>query len=346
MKRKPYTPIELLRRWLRGETNRAEEQQLEAALREDPWLAEAMKGFREHPEQDHAAILEGMRAKLHRPTDRSAIPIVVRYAAAILFLVGALVLLQIWLPNQSADIATAEPDPPTQVLPAPEAEPLAKISAPISEPQADVSAPAPEPNPSKTIDSEASLARQREVIPPSEVAPAPPITTTAPAPMPPETDAVEELAKPELFALEMEQISDTTAMNESVGLAMKKRKTLDTRSRSARPPIPPTENINQFRAEQTYGAASLSTTALAQPSIGYAALQRQLVTNWSGPDTGTVAFQLQIGANGSILKYELIESPSDSLANFVITQLQQAGTWILRTPVTPVPLRYEVRFDK
>ena len=53
-----------LRKWLAGDTGLKEEQELEQLSKEDPFLQEAMEGYRQFPEEDHAAALSKLKKRL------------------------------------------------------------------------------------------------------------------------------------------------------------------------------------------------------------------------------------------------------------------------------------------
>lgn len=101
--------MENLRRWLRGETRRAEEQQLEQAAGNDPFLADALEGYRQFAEGDHEATLNRLRGRLKdRGKDRRGGFLLWRVAAAIVFVIiaggfsgwsttGLLRAIRIWL---------------------------------------------------------------------------------------------------------------------------------------------------------------------------------------------------------------------------------------------------------
>lgn len=59
-----YNPLELLRRWVRGDTPLEEERQLEQLAEDDPFLAEALEGYRRHPEGRHTEWLEQLKGRL------------------------------------------------------------------------------------------------------------------------------------------------------------------------------------------------------------------------------------------------------------------------------------------
>lgn len=80
--------IDLLRRWLRGETRGSEESRLERAAQEDPFLADAWEGYNQNPQADHLSKIKQLNTKIvaRTPTDqRKTGPILIwlpRLAAA------------------------------------------------------------------------------------------------------------------------------------------------------------------------------------------------------------------------------------------------------------------------
>lgn len=80
--------IDLLRRWLRGETRGSEESRLERAAQEDPFLADAWEGLNQKPQADHLIQIKQLNAKIAARTQtnqRKAGPVLIwlpRLAAA------------------------------------------------------------------------------------------------------------------------------------------------------------------------------------------------------------------------------------------------------------------------
>ncbi|MCB0596999.1 MAG: TonB family protein [Lewinellaceae bacterium] len=95
-----YNPLELLRRWVRGETPLGEERQLEQLAEEDSFLAEALEGYRLHPEGQHAERVERVKARLRERSrkKRGGIFYLPRLAAAAIAL--ALTVGGFWYINQ------------------------------------------------------------------------------------------------------------------------------------------------------------------------------------------------------------------------------------------------------
>lgn len=56
--------IDLLRRWLRGETRGRDESRLERAAQEDPFLADAWEGYNQNPQLNHLPQLKQLNAKI------------------------------------------------------------------------------------------------------------------------------------------------------------------------------------------------------------------------------------------------------------------------------------------
>ena len=108
--------IDLLRRWLRGETRGSEESRLERAAQEDSFLADAWEGFSQKPDADHLPQLKQLNAKIAaraQKNQRKAGPVLIwlpRLAAA----AAVLLLLTFgwkWLfnPDSSEDLVVDVP---------------------------------------------------------------------------------------------------------------------------------------------------------------------------------------------------------------------------------------------
>lgn len=95
-----YNPLELLRRWVRGETPYEEERQLEQLAEEDPFLAEALQGYRRWPEGRHGEQVEQLKGRLRERSQRrrGLLSYLPRAAAAVVAL--ALVAGGFWYINQ------------------------------------------------------------------------------------------------------------------------------------------------------------------------------------------------------------------------------------------------------
>ncbi len=61
---------ELLHCWLNGEARREDERSLDALAKDDPFLSEALEGYRSAPEEDHAARIASLKANLQRRTSK------------------------------------------------------------------------------------------------------------------------------------------------------------------------------------------------------------------------------------------------------------------------------------
>lgn len=84
--------FELFRRWVSGDVRRAEEQQLEQLAADDPFVAEAMEGYRRFPEGDHARQVTKLKADLrkrYQKEDRKGVFYWYRIAAAVVLLIVA-----------------------------------------------------------------------------------------------------------------------------------------------------------------------------------------------------------------------------------------------------------------
>ncbi|MFQ5447555.1 MAG: TonB family protein [Saprospiraceae bacterium] len=103
----------LLRRWFSGDATRNDERELEVLAKDDPFVAEAMEGYRALPDDDHALAVTHLKVRLRQhygKKRRGVVFYAVRAAAAGAVLVAAWMVLQ--QVNQSAiggrDMAEAE----------------------------------------------------------------------------------------------------------------------------------------------------------------------------------------------------------------------------------------------
>lgn len=93
----------LLRKWLSGDIRRAEEGQLDQLAADDPFVAEAMEGYRAFPEGDHARQVSQLKARLrkrYQKEERKGVFYLYRVAAAVAVLIIA--VGGFWWLNQGA----------------------------------------------------------------------------------------------------------------------------------------------------------------------------------------------------------------------------------------------------
>lgn len=87
--------LELLRRWLEGNFNRADEQELQELTRTDAFRREAMDGFMELPEVDYGIQLASLRNKLKERTGNKKralyLPQILAVAASITLIIAAII---------------------------------------------------------------------------------------------------------------------------------------------------------------------------------------------------------------------------------------------------------------
>ena len=97
--------ITSLRRWLSGEGRASDERALDAAMRDDPFLAEAMEGYRAFADVDHEKNLARLRSRLKekssqkRPGGLHFLPRAIAIAASVLVLAG----MGWWIFRESPD---------------------------------------------------------------------------------------------------------------------------------------------------------------------------------------------------------------------------------------------------
>lgn len=119
-----------MRKWLIGDANRHDEQALDASAKDDPFLADALEGYRSLPEADHAADVTRLKARLRKQSERrrGAGFYLLRIAAVGAVLVAAWVVLQQF---QGGEKAAAVADAMQSETPAAasESEPVVADSA-------------------------------------------------------------------------------------------------------------------------------------------------------------------------------------------------------------------------
>lgn len=117
-----------LLRWLTGDATRHDERALDASAQSDPFLADAIEGYRALPEADHAADLTRLKANLRQRTQQrhGAGFYLMRIAAAVAVLVVAWLVMQQFGAGDKAAVADASE---TATAPATEAVTVVADSA-------------------------------------------------------------------------------------------------------------------------------------------------------------------------------------------------------------------------
>ncbi len=314
--------IELLRRWLRGETNRQEEAQLEAALRDDPWLAEAVEGFRQQPDADHEASLDRLRRRIKPSARRSGVRLWWRYAAAIALLLVALFVVYIWVPADPEPLTRAEAATTPEELPNPDLEALADSTPPplakLSEKESTTAALKP-------------AKRKREPRPSALPPPPPmprdtstPLEAVEPTPLPAEPEA--DLA--DAVPIAEEAPPPDSLVSFSVSSPEPEEPSVTSFARSLRPT---SQGVPPFRA---------------QPVGGFELFNRKLQEGWNGEQGGVVLLRFFIDSTGQPTDFDVLESPDSIAASYVLEQLQN-GKWTLPPGnVRPVPVEYRIRLPQ
>ncbi|GEM_PF-3153510 len=106
--------LEPLLKWLIGDATRHDERALDASAKGDPFLADALEGYRTMPEADHAADVTRLKARLRKQSEgrRGAGFYLLRIAAVGVVLVAAWVVLQQFQSSDKsapvADLASTE----------------------------------------------------------------------------------------------------------------------------------------------------------------------------------------------------------------------------------------------
>ncbi len=87
----------LFNRWISGEADHSDERALEAMAKDDPFLADALEGYRSLPEADHARAMERLNARLRKRQEKKGRVVVFflqRIAAVGVILLAAWLVFQ------------------------------------------------------------------------------------------------------------------------------------------------------------------------------------------------------------------------------------------------------------
>ena len=108
--------LELLERWLRGDFNRSDEQELRTLVDADGFRREAWEGFIVLPEENHELRLVALRRHLRARTAPKRVPVRIWMAAAAVFvaLAAAVYFLPRFGPKEPAPVARTSPVPAEQ----------------------------------------------------------------------------------------------------------------------------------------------------------------------------------------------------------------------------------------
>lgn len=149
-----------LRAWLRGEARWPDERALDESAVDDPFLRDALAGYRMFPESDHEQATSRLHERLRKRATRNRRLVVIwRVAATLALLISA--GLAFWWVNRP-EIVTVSPPPITQTAPAApqppappaESNPPAADTAPATIAQVPVRKQAsPRPKPGRTFPS-------------------------------------------------------------------------------------------------------------------------------------------------------------------------------------------------
>ena len=97
----------LLNRWISGQITAREEQELDRSAQKDPFLSDALEGYRQQPESDHAGQVAKLKAKFQKEKKRRGIPLW-RIAAAVAILIVAGISMWQINTNKGQDLAQME----------------------------------------------------------------------------------------------------------------------------------------------------------------------------------------------------------------------------------------------
>ncbi|MBK8042076.1 MAG: carboxypeptidase-like regulatory domain-containing protein [Haliscomenobacter sp.] len=152
----PNEGNDLLRRWLEGSANRFEENRLDEAASHDPFLAEAMEGYRHLESKDHEASLRALNKRLSRRS-RPSISWATGLRAAAAVAVLVVVAWAVWRITRPLGPSNS----------------LAQDAAPLDKIQQEAPAPAPSSTPEAKKAPEPAIASKTKKATPAKPAPSP-----------------------------------------------------------------------------------------------------------------------------------------------------------------------------
>jgi hypothetical protein len=358
-KKRNSTQQALLRKWLIGDANRHDERDLDAQAKDDPFLADALDGYRSTPEADHAADLTKLKARLRQKTERKRAAgfYLLRIAAVGAVLVAAWLVLQTFqTADKSASVADSMQPTAAESASAPEAPQMmdsvggniaqaekSKMAEPAEPPGArsDISQDVQ----GKKLDGEKASANQTmnfSTVAAKETAAAPPPVV---AEAPPKAAADEAVAiqpsKPDADEDEFAK-KESSALNQPAA----KRK-LEARDQAYKPAAAPgsqaartiTGKVTDENGEPLIGAIvqvantgiGTNTDVDGSYSLSLPAGTESLVFTY----TGYVQLQVEVGT-GDQLNVQLAASEA-SLSEVVVTGYGQADD-VEQEVITPRPV--------
>ena len=95
----------LLKRWLQGDANLNDEQQLERLAADDPFLAEAIEGYRSMPEGQHLKNIQELKNRFNKEEINKGLILplyLMRIAASVAILVLTVIAFQ-WVNSSPSE---------------------------------------------------------------------------------------------------------------------------------------------------------------------------------------------------------------------------------------------------
>lgn len=362
----PHTE-NLLRRWLNGQITHREEQQLEQAARKDPFLAEALEGYRDRSDSDHQVAVQQLRRRIRQRSGRFVWRQALQLAAALALLLSASWMIwQFTRPGGQTPAISMNEDaaPATAETPAPEPALQQETATARTTPRKSSPAFAPTEEPLKTE----TLAQTAQPIPaakPEEIAAAsqPKVAETssslpaAPAPAAPlysgtvtnETGRplpnIAVLSDDDQFITRTDENGRFVTVQPPSGRILRFSPDGNNFQRIA----PASENINRYVLPPQAGQVPDAARSLApqktvrsapalqaapQPAGGFSALQQHIRQNMRYPALalqyrieGNVVLSFSISPNGLPGDFEILESPGYGLDLEAVRLLQTGPSW-------------------
>ncbi len=373
--------VEQLRRWLRGEARAADEDRLEESAAGDPFLRDALDGYRAFPEGEHAEVADRLRHRLQKRTQRGGGAFIrwlprAAAAAVALALIGA-TLWYLTAPGAGSDAAVtmSEPVPEERAAPTPsesqsgqaEEGPAGKAQPVFPPPQPPAPPPAeaePEPAPAAELAEAGDPAADE----------APETARIAAPPMPSVRGRVTDEQGAPLPGVEVILPGATETKTDSTGAFAiappPGQEELLINRPGFQPALVPVdapdsvlivleeEPASQAPALSGYArrsqAKGLSPTAKkaaeqpAQPLGGLPAFQAYLrdEQRYQGPDSSDIVLlQFTVRADSTLHDFEVLHSSDSTLNAEAIRLLREGPKWVPQTQL-PVIVKQPVVFEK
>lgn len=371
--------MEQLRRWLRGEARAIDERRLEESAADDPFLGDALEGYRRFSEGEHAGAAARLGQRLRERTQRRGGAFIrwlprAAAAAVALVLIGT-ALWYLTAPGAGTDAAVMmnEPIPKERTAPPPpDAQAGDEEAAPAAEGQP-VFPPPPPPSPSsEAVPEPASAAELAETGGEAPETARPAHTpSAAPPPAPAVSGRVTDAQGAPVKGAEVILPGAAETETDSAGAFALTAPTESEDLLINRPgyqpalvPAAPQDSLFIVLEETKKAAPAMSRTQrlpkglpktagrasppLAQPLGGMPAFESYLRDNqrFEGPDSSAIVLlQFTVRPDSTLHDFQILHSSDSTLNDEAVRLLREGPKWIPNA-APPVIVKQPVVFEK